>query len=133
MPRQQVQDGRGAGGDVEFAGVEARAPVRGRRTSRPSSPSTSGRASAYSASPSRVGEQPAAAALEQPHPELALQRLQLQGHRRLAEVQRLGRARHRAQPRDLAERPQRLQAVGLVGEAGGGRVALGHGLASFIS
>ena len=60
-----------------------------------------------------------AAALEQGGAQFALQRLQLQGHRRLAEEQRLGRARHRTQARDLAERPQRLEAVALVVEAGG--------------
>ena len=69
------------------------------------------------------GQAPADA-LEQRRAEVALQRLQLQGHRRLAQEQRLGRARHRAQPGDLAEGPQRLQAVALVVERG---VAAGFG------
>ena len=49
--------------------------------------------------------------------DLVFQRLQLQGHRWLAEEQRLRRAGHRAQPHCLAERPQRLETIALVGIA----------------
>src|SRR5690606_7887091 len=58
--------------------------------------------------------EPAAIALEQPHAELLFQRPQLQAYRRLAEEQRLGRARYRAQPRHLAKRSQLLQPAALV-------------------
>src|SRR5690606_22614991 len=46
--------------------------------------------------------------------ELLFQRPQLQAYRRLAEEQRLGRARYRAQPRHLAKRSQLLQPAALV-------------------
>ena len=83
----------------------------------PSRPSTSGRASSYRAVPPRVSVQAPAEAFEQRHAHVALQGLQLQGHRRLAEEQGLGGARHRAQPGHLAEGAQRLEPVALVVEA----------------
>ena len=48
--------------------------------------------------------QPAGPALEQPRARLALERGDLLGDRGLGQRQRLGRARERAEPRDLAER-----------------------------
>ena len=84
--------------------------------SMPSRPSTSGRASSYRAGAAPGQGQAPADALEQRLAQVPFQRLQLQGHGRLAEEQRLGRPRHRAQPGHLAEGPQRLEAVALVVE-----------------
>ncbi len=73
-----------------------------------------------------AGAQAPAAALEQDHPQLALQRLQLQGDGRLADEQGLGGAGYRAQPDRLAERPQGLEPVRLVGKSQRGRAFFRH-------
>ena len=59
-----------------------------------------------------------AEALEQTGAELALQGLQLQGDRGLAEKEGFRRARNRAQTGGLAEGAQRFEAVTLVVKAG---------------
>ncbi len=117
--RQQVEDGRAAGRDVQFAGLQALEP-----------------AAEFAVQPVQALDQGAgqvvqhlafagqaetpADALEQGLAQLPLQGLQLQGHGRLAEEQGLGRPRHRAQARDLAEGPKRLQPVALVIKTGRG-------------
>ena len=91
--------------------------------SSPSRPSTSGLASSYSTWPSRLGVRRRPTRSNKLDPQFALQRLQLQGDRRLADVQRLGRAGHRAQARGLAKGPQAASAGPLCRRSGGRRRA----------
>ena len=119
---QQVQDGGTAGRHVQLAGLQAfdlaaEFPVQ----SVQSLDQRAGDLVQQLAFPGQA--ETAADALEQGRAQLPLQRLQLQGHGRLAEEQGLGRPRHRTQPRDLTEGPERLQAIALVVEA---RVPGGH-------
>jgi hypothetical protein len=78
----------------EFARVQALAPVA-EFAVEPVQALDQRPASSYSGLAFAVGVRRRPTAFEQPDPQFALERLQLQGHRRLAEVERLGRARHR--------------------------------------
>ncbi len=123
--RQQVQDGGAVGGDVQFAGVQpGDLVVEGRLQTVDALDQRLGQL--VQQLPLAAGTQAPAAALEQHHPQVSLQRLQLQGDGRLADEQRLGRPRYRAQPDGLAERPQGLQPVRLVGKSQRGRAFFRH-------
>ena len=90
-PRQQIEDGRAAGGDIELAGVEAADLLPEHRIQPVQALDQRPRQLVELLALAGQGD-PAPAALEQPHPQFPLQRLQLQGDRRLAQVQRLSRA-----------------------------------------
>jgi hypothetical protein len=108
--RQQVQDGRAVGGDIEFAGIQ------------PTDLFAEAAVQPVQAFDQRLGQfvqqlalagggQAAPATLEQADAQLPFQRLQLQGNGRLADLKRLRSPRNRPQTHGLAESPQRLQAV----------------------
>ncbi len=121
--RQQVEDGRTAGGHMQLAALQAFHPA------------TEFAIQAIQPLDQRPGQlvqdgafarqrQATADALEQGHAHVPLQGLQLQRHRGLAQEQGLGGPRHRAEPRGLAEGLQGLEPIALVVEAGG---LIGHG------
>ena len=129
-PGQQVQDGRAAGGHVELAGVQP-AHLLAEAGGQPIQPFHQ-RLGQFVEQFALAGRgQPSPAALQQAHAEFALQCLQLQGHRRLAQVQRFRGTAHRSQARDLAERPQRLEPGTLVGEAKVAGCPIHHGFHAF--
>src|SRR5690606_35878940 len=117
-PRQQVEDGGAVGGNFQLARVHARQRVAKGRGQGVDAVHQRPRQLVQRLA-RRRGKQAAAVALQQRGAHFALQGLELLADRGLADVQGLGRARHRTQARDLAEGPQRFQAVALVGEAGG--------------
>ena len=118
-PGQQIQDGRAARRDVELAGIEALDLVAEDRV-QPVEAFDQGLRQLVQDLAFAARGQPSAHPFEQLDPQFALQRLQLEGDRGLADIERLGRAGHRAQARGLAKGTQRLQFVRFVGESGGG-------------
>jgi hypothetical protein len=114
--RQQVLDGRSAGGDHQLAGsqtFDARLKIPLERF-----PSLDQRPGQFVECLAGFGQIHAPAApFQQGHAEFPFQRLQLQADRRLRQEQRFGRPAQAAELDDVHEGAQLLEAVALVVEA----------------
>ena len=115
-PRQQVEDGRFTGRDVDLAGVEAPAAL-GERVGKAVDAFHQRRGKLVQRAALRRERDSGATALEQHRIHLLLQRLDLKRHRRLAEVHALRRLGDAQGSHHVTERPELLEPVLLVVEA----------------